>query len=130
MTDQTTQLVLDIDAGPETDLEQLADLTLQLREELWELDLHTVDLVRTGEMPERAKVGDPIAWGDLMVTLVTSGAALVTLINTLKVWLTPHQRRDFSVTIEIDGDRLEVTGISSEEQQYLIDAWLRRHGGL
>jgi hypothetical protein len=128
MTDQATQLVLDIDAGPETDLEELADLTLQLREELLGLDLDTVDLVGAGETPERAKAGDPIAWGDLMVTLVTSSAALVTLISTLQVWLRPHQRRDCSVTLEIDGDRLEVTGISSEEQQYLIDTWLRRHG--
>ena len=130
MTDQTTQLVLDIGAGPDTDLEELADLTLQLREELWELDLDTVDLVRAGEVPERAKAGDPIAWGDLVLTLVTSSAALVTLISTLKAWLKPYQRRDCSVTIELDGDRLEVTGISSEEQQYLIDTWLRRHGGV
>jgi hypothetical protein len=34
------------------------------------------------------------------------------------------------VTLEIDGDKLEVTGLSSEEQQRLINAWLSRHGGI
>ena len=127
MADQTTQIMLEVDARSEADMEQLAELTRQLREELWELDVDAVDLVRAGKTPKRAKAGDPIAWGNLIVTLVTSGAALVTLISTLQGWLKPYQRRDCSVTLEIDGDRLEVTGISSEEQQVLINAWLDRH---
>jgi hypothetical protein len=127
---QNTQLVLGIDVGQDADEEELADLTRQLREEVLELDVDAVDLVRSGETPERAKSGDPVAWGNLMVTLVTSGAALVTLISTLQAWLKPHQRRNCSVSLEIDGDKLEVTGISSEEQQYLIDSWLRRHGAV
>ena len=33
------------------------------------------------------------------------------------------------LTLEIDGDKIEVTGISSEEQKRLIDAWMQRHRG-
>jgi hypothetical protein len=128
MPDQTTQLMLNIHAGPETDEEELAELTRQLREELLELDVETVGLVRAGEAPERAKAGDPVTWGALLVALVASGGVLTTLINTLQSWLTRHERR--SVTLEIDGDKLEVTGISSEEQQRLINTWLSRHGGI
>ena len=128
MPEQTTQLMLDIDAGPDVDEEELAELTHQLRGELLELDVEAVDLVRAGEAPERAKVGDPITWGALLVALAASGGVLTTLINTLQSWLTRHERR--SVTLEIDGDKLEVSGISSEEQQRLINAWLSRHGGI
>jgi hypothetical protein len=128
MSDQTTQLTLNLDAGPDTDTEELAELTQQLRGELLELNVEAVDLARAGEAPERAKAGDPIAWGELLVTLAASGGALVTLIGTLQSWLTHHERR--SVTLEIDGDKLEVTGISSEEQQRLINTWLSRHGGI
>jgi hypothetical protein len=128
MSDQTTQLTLNLDAGPDTDTEELAELTQQLRGELLELNVEAVDLARAGEAPERAKAGDPVTWGALLVALTASGGVLITLINTLQSWLTRHERR--SVTLEIDGDKLEVTGISSEEQQRLINTWLSRHGGI
>jgi hypothetical protein len=32
------------------------------------------------------------------------------------------------VRIELDGDVLEVSGVSSEERQRLVDAWIERHG--
>ena len=44
MKDQSTQLILSLDIGPETDIEELAELTQQLREELLELDVEAVDL--------------------------------------------------------------------------------------
>ena len=128
MTGQTTQLMLNIDAGPETDVEELEQITRRLREELAELEVEAVDLVRQGEVPRGAKAGDPIAWGALLVALTASGGVFTTLINTLQSWLTRHERR--SVTLETDGDKLEVTGTSSEEQQRLINAWLSRHPGI
>ncbi len=129
MPDQTTHLMLRLDAGPDVDDEELAELTRQLREELLELDVEAVDLVHAGELPEKAKGGgDPVAWGALLVALAASGGVLTTLINTLQAWLTRSERR--SVILEIGGDKLEVTGVSSEEQQRLINTWLSRHGGI
>ncbi|MBA2425721.1 MAG: hypothetical protein H0V60_01410 [Actinobacteria bacterium] len=32
-----------------------------------------------------------------------------------------------SVKLELDGDALEVTGLSSADQQRLITAWIERH---
>jgi hypothetical protein len=54
--------------------------------------------------------------------LAASGGALTTIINLIQSKLT----KDRSVTLEIDGDKLEVTGISSEDQKRLIDDWLKR----
>jgi hypothetical protein len=128
MTDQTTQLKLNINAGPEADIEELAELTRQLREELIELEVEAVDLVSAGETPAEAKAGDSVTWGTLMVTLAASGGILTTLINVLQAWLTRHEQR--SVTLAIGDDKLEVKGLSSEEQQRLINTWLSRHGGI
>lgn len=128
MSGQTTQLMLNVDAGPETDGEELEYLTRQLREELAELEVETVDLVRAGSVPQGAKAGDPMTWGALLVALTASGGVLTALISALQSWLTRHERR--SVTLDISGDTLEVTGISSDEQQRLINAWINRHTGI
>lgn len=65
--------MLKIDAGLEVDAKELEEVTRQLRNELLELDVEAVDLALAGEVPERAKAGDPIAWGTLLVTLAASG---------------------------------------------------------
>jgi hypothetical protein len=122
---QLTQLTLNVCTRPEDDAEKLAELSRQLRTELMELDVESVELVRTGKIPAGAKAGEPITWGVLLVTLAASGGVLTTLINVLQSWLTRHEQR--SVSLEIDGDKLEVKGMSSQEQQRLIDDWLGRH---
>ena len=124
MTNQTVRLMLNINAGADADVKDLEQLTYYLKGELAGLD-GDVDLVRAGETPKKAKAGDPVIWGKLLLALTASGGVLTTLIGVLKSWLTSHERR--SVTLEIDGDKLEVTGISSKEQQQLINAWLSRH---
>ena len=125
MSNETTQLALYLDAGPESDEKELAELTRQLRDELLDLDLESVDLVSNGVLPPKSKVVEPLTLGALLLTLAASGGVITTLINAIQSWLTRHDRR--SVTLEIDGDKLEVGGISPEEQQRLIDAWAGRH---
>ena len=124
MSRQATQLIVTLDAEPETDTEDLERLTRQLREELSELDVQA-DLMTGGPAPANAKAGDIVVWGTLLLTLAASGGVFTTLFGVLQAWLTRHERR--GVTLEIDGDQLQVTGITSAEQQRLIDAWARRH---
>jgi hypothetical protein len=129
VTDRSPRLVLSINAEPDTDNEELAELTRRLREDLMELsDIEAIDLVHAGEIPERAKASASVDWGTLLVALAASGGVLTMLINVLQSWLTRHERH--SVTLEIDGDKLEVKGISSGEQQRLIDAWISRRTGI
>jgi hypothetical protein len=125
MTHQATQLRLTLNAEPETDSEELEKLTRQLQEELLELDVQAVDWMTGRPLPAKAKAGDPISWGMLLLTLAASGGVFTALISVLQAWLTRHERR--SVTLEIEGDKLQVTGITSTKQQQLIDAWLNRH---
>ncbi|MEH1893130.1 MAG: hypothetical protein V7K92_28185 [Nostoc sp.] len=125
MTDVTKEVILHIDTNQETDAQELEQLTQQLRNELLELNVESADLVQAGEEPDKAKVADPISWGTIIVTLLATGGVVATLINAIQSWLTRHERR--SITLEIDGNKLQITGISSEEQQQLIDAWIKRH---
>lgn len=127
MTDQTIQLLLNLDAGSEGDDEELEELTRKLREELMDLDIEGANFVRFGEAPAKAKSIEPVTLGTLLLTLVASGGVLTTTINVLQDWLTRHEKH--SLTLEIEGDKLQVTGISSEEQERLINAWLTRHRG-
>jgi hypothetical protein len=121
-----TPLILNIESSPDDDdVEKLAELTQQLREEIDELDVEKVDLIKSKEeLPKGAKAGDVVAWGSLLVTLAASSGVFPALINTLQSWLTRHERR--SMTIVMGEDKLEVKGISSEEQKRLIEAWMSR----
>lgn len=125
MTDQPIQLKLTLDAGPEADVEELAELTQQLRRELLDLEVEAVDVINSGDAPAGAK-GDPITWGVLGLTFV-SGGGLVALINLLQAWLIRHGPS--TVTLKIGEDEITVAGQPTEAQQQLINTWLRRHRG-
>ena len=113
------------------DSEELERITYSLRDELSELDaIEKVDLVaKAGELPpEGSKAGAEVAeLGSLLVTMAASaGSALIpNIANALQSWLTRHERH--KISLEIGGDKLEVTGISDNEQHRLIDAWIGTH---
>ncbi|NMF63298.1 hypothetical protein DP113_03855 [Brasilonema octagenarum UFV-E1] len=122
MTEEKIQLKLNIDAGTEADNEELEQLTRQLRKRLLELDVESVDFLSEEKVSKGAK-GEPITT-TLIVTLFAAGGVVTTLIKTIETWLT----RDTSVTIEEkNGDKLQMTGISSKEQRRIIDAWISSH---
>jgi hypothetical protein len=110
--------------------EELERITYNLRDDLTELDaIEQIDLVtKEGIAPEHSKSGsEVITLGSLLVTLGGSLASNVipTLANTLQSWLTRHERR--TISLEIGGDKLQMTGVSDKEQERLIDAWISRH---
>lgn len=111
------------------DPEELERITHNLRDDLNGLDaIEKVDLVRKeGEPPKGSKAGDVVTLGSLLVTLGSSAASTLipSLANTLQSWLTRHERH--KISLEIGGDKLEVTGISDEQQQRLIESWIGRH---
>jgi hypothetical protein len=124
MVDNVTELSLKINSMSESEDEELELITRRLREEILKLDVENVDLVKAGETPKGARSGDVVALGSLLVTLATSGGVIPSLINTVQSWL-GRTEKGHSITLEIDGDKLEVTGISSQKQQQLIDTWIK-----
>ena len=120
-----TELALRLDAGTDASDEEVDRLTGRLREELLELDVDDVRRAAAGEAPEGARAVDPEALGHLLVTVATAPATLRAVVGTVRAWLARSAAR--SVRLELDGDVIEVTGVSSADQQRLIDVWIERH---
>jgi hypothetical protein len=66
------------------------------------------------------------ALGALVVT-VSQSQLLAPVVAAIRSWLAGSPQR--SIKLELDGDTLELTGVSSKEQQRLANEWLRRHTG-
>ena len=111
-------------ASSDADAEKLEQLTVQLKEELSNLHVNDVNIPRNVNVPEGAKAAGALSWGTLLVTLAASGGIITTLINVIQTWLSRNERR--SVSIELDGDKLELSGISDDDQQQIIDLWIER----
>lgn len=118
------KLDLQVDLGAGAEAEEVAEATLQLRRELLDLDVETVEPGRAGEPPPGARGVDFVALGSLVVTIADSGV-LDPLLGALRSWLGRRPQR--SIKLQLGGDVLELTGMSSEEQRRLTNAWLRRH---
>ena len=122
----TFQIVLSKD---EDDAEyDFAKLSQQFRDELLKLKVENVDYqFKDGDI-KGAKTGNVISWETLLITLATSGGVISTFVNFLLGWIKRNEGR--SVTLELNGNKLEVTGLSQSEQKELIEVWLKRNGGI
>ncbi|MDX3662120.1 caspase family protein [Streptomyces sp. ID05-26A] len=78
----------------------------------------------SGEAPAGAKALDPVELGTLLTT-ISSSTVLAAVINAVSSWL--GQRRERSVTVEADGEPLELTGAPTEAELAQRSAWLGRH---
>jgi hypothetical protein len=125
LADMTADLVVVLDAGADSDAEELADLTRRLRTELLDLDIDSVEHVAGGVAPEGAKGVELLSIGGLVVQFVRGADVLRSVVSTTAAWLRRQEAR--SVKLTLDGDTLEVTGLSSEEQSGLIEVWVARH---
>ena len=119
------QLAAVLDAGPGADPEELAELTQRLRGELLDLDVDAVEVPRGGAAPEGAKAAELLALGELIVSFAASAPILQSIVGVTSAWLGRQQAR--SVKLTLDGDTLELTGVSSEEQSRLTELWIARH---
>jgi hypothetical protein len=107
------------------DEEEVAKATLQLRRELLDLEVEAVELPSAGEPPPGTRAVELAAIGALLVTIGQS-QLLANVVGAVRSWLAGSPQRR-SIKLELDGDVLELTGVSSKEQQRLTDEWLRRH---
>jgi hypothetical protein len=124
MEDQLAMLGIQVAVGPDADPEEVAEATLQLRRELLDLDVEAVEVPRAGAPPPGTRAVELAALGALVVTVAQS-PLLGPVLATVRSWLAGSPQR--SIKLELDGDALELSGLSSKEQQRLADEWLRRH---
>jgi hypothetical protein len=108
------------------DDERIQQLTGFLWEELAGLDGVEPHLARDGEIPEGARAIEAVAVGAVVVKLFESGAVRA-VVGTIRSWLGRGAGAPRSVRLEIDGDAIEVSGVSSEQQESLVEMFIRRH---
>lgn len=114
-------LTLHLKSGEYTDAEVFS---IDLQSDLKKLEILQIESKKQSDVPIGAKTGlTTIDWTTIFVTLAASGGLLSTIIKLIQSRLTQER----VVILEIRGDKLEVRGISSEEQTKLIDSWIQRH---
>jgi len=110
---------------PDADPAELEEITANLRRELLDLDVDSVDRPPPGEAPEGSR-GIALALGALVVKFAAP-KLLEGLVAVIKGWASRHGGGARSVKLTMDGDSLEVSGATSEEQDRLIESWIERH---
>lgn len=118
-------LSAEVQVEPGTDAEELFQLMGRLREELLDLDVDSVQLAARDEVPAGSKGAGLLASGGLLIRIAAGHDVLQALVAGVRSWL--QRQRAHSVKLTLDGDSLEVTGISSAEQDRLIELWVTRH---
>jgi hypothetical protein len=93
-----------------------------LREDLLALDVERVGPLPAGPAPAHSRSGLAEAVGALVVVLQPTLPLLEVTLGLVRDWIGRVGAR--SVVLEIDGQRLEVTGVASAEQRRLAEAWL------
>ncbi len=124
MSSQPTRLDIRVVPDTDTDPEVVAEDARQLRRELLELDVDAVGVPGAEQAPPGSRGADAAVLGALVVTIAQS-QLLPSVLDTVRTWLTASRQR--SVRLELDGDVLDLAGVSSDEQRRLTDEWLRRH---
>jgi hypothetical protein len=120
-----SELALEVQALPDTDSERLAELTRRLRAELLDLDVDAVKPMTAAGAPDCAKGVELLAFGALVVQFVLQEEVLTSIVDGVRSWIQRQSAR--SVKLTLDGDSLEVTGLSSSEQDRLVELWVARH---
>jgi hypothetical protein len=124
MDEHAATLAIVLAVGPDGDAEELAQATRQLRRELLDLDVNSVETPSAGEPPPGSRAVDVATLGALVVNMADS-QLLAAVIGAVRSWLAGSSRR--SIKLGLGGDVLELTGVSSKEQRRLTDEWLARH---
>ena len=125
MSDDKTEILLSVETEERISDEELVNLTYQLRDDILDTNVKSADFIKSGTAPEDSRAIEPVTLGALLVTLASSGGVLTTLIGTIKDWLTRNEKS--SITLEINGDKISITGASPQQEEQLVREWIKRH---
>jgi hypothetical protein len=120
------QLEIELQLGDDVSPLEVDQLTAAMRRELLQLDVEGVDRVSSGPPPAGAKGVELAAIGALIVSL--GGVAtpiLAQVVEAVRAWTA--RGPDRTVKLTLDGDILELGGMSEQDQHKVISDWMARH---
>jgi hypothetical protein len=103
------------------DAAEIDRLTRQLRRQLEELDVESVEHVVEGPPPEGAKAVEALVLGKLVVRY--GPGALRMVVGTVQRWTARDEGRE--VTFEYGDLKLHLKGATAESQQQAMDEFIR-----
>ncbi|MEU9959789.1 hypothetical protein [Streptomyces sp. NPDC050982] len=125
MRDTKAELVLRVLADT-PDPESVERQGRWLREELEQLEVDSLSaLTGAGSVP--GAKGDGEVVGALVVTLAQSPQLLTAVFDVVCNWLGRLRGAPCTVRVELEGDVLELSNASAEQQDLLIAAFVARH---
>lgn len=110
---------------PGSDPETRDVLMLDLREELVQLDVESVSTVSGGPAPPGSKGVDMAAAAALLVQVQGSITAVSVLVSAVSSWLRRGKDPGASVKLTIGEQTLELSHATSEQQDRLVQEFLR-----
>jgi hypothetical protein len=107
--------------------EELIENTEQLRNELLDLDyVNSIEYIQPKQdVPEGSKGITESSIGSLLVTLASSSGVLENITGTIQSWL--QNRNNQKIVWEMNGEKIEITGLSSTNQNKLVKAFIDKH---
>jgi hypothetical protein len=125
MPEEQLRLRLQLEPPPESDARETDALARRLQHELLQLDVDSVHPLAQGPAPDGARAIEVMALGALVASMARSPELLKTVCSTVQAWVSTSHAR--SVELQLDGDSIKLSGVSSAEQQRLIQLFIDRH---
>jgi len=123
--DALTDLEVRLGDEDELDPERLERLTAALLRDLRQVsEVESAARAPGTPAPDGTRGVDVLSIGMLILTVAKTGTALRAATGAIQAWLSGQPNR--SVKLELDGDVLEISGISSAAQEQLIAHWIAR----
>jgi hypothetical protein len=120
----TDGLFLYVEAGEDADVDELDQLSRQLRTELEDLDVGEVSLVEQGEIPAGAKSAEAVTWGALAITVLPT--LLPKLVEFLQSWVMRAEDRKVKIKTVTGDQTVEIEyptkGVSAQDLERLVKA--------
>jgi hypothetical protein len=104
---------------------EMEELTAAMRRELLQLDVQSVDRLSGGPAPAGAKGVELAEIGALLVSLGKATPVLGQVVAVIQAWAARSPNR--TVKLTLDGDSLELNGMSEREQHQVVKDWMARH---
>jgi hypothetical protein len=110
---------------PDADVEGVDQLTHDLRAELLELDVDSVSPPVTGPAPPGSKGLELAAIGALLVQVKGSAQVVASVVGLVRSWLQRGRSETRTLKVTVDGRTLELSAATSEQQQRIVDEFVR-----
>jgi hypothetical protein len=116
------QLTLLIDAGADAHVEELDRLTRQLRDEILELEVESVEPVKGAPAPEGTKGVDPMILGALAVTV--GPTVLTKFLEFLHAWAMRREDRTVKLKIQTEGGAMLEVEVPATMSPAEVKQWI------